>query len=133
MPMSLPSFLSPSSGVNSTQVATVDFSQPNTIEQPKSVNPNSTSSPDLSLNHHLTQLTEPVVTSPRGVVHSNKPIKVYSRRPKGPAPQLSQLLEPECGPTIEENIKADCDLDMSIAIRKGVRSSVKYHISNYLT
>lgn len=62
-----------------------------------------------------------------------KQLKVYSRKPKNPAPQISQLLEPEIGPENEEKgTAASSDLDLPIAVRKGVRSCVKYPISNHL-
>ena len=43
------------------------------------------------------------------------------------------MSEPEGGPTNEECTAANSDLDIPIAIRKEVRSCVKYPISNYLT
>ena len=100
-----------------------DHSQPILIE---STNINS-----FTLLIH--QQAELMMTDPGGELCSEKAIKVYSRRPKGPTPQLSQLLELDDGPTSEEHASSHNDLDLPIAIQKGVRLCVKYPISNYLT
>lgn len=65
--------------------------------------------------------------------NSEKPIMVYSRRPR--APQQSQELNLELSPpdeAVREDIVMVNDLDMPIALWKGVRSCVNYCISNQL-
>jgi len=61
---------------------------------------------------------------------ASQPIKVYSRMPK--ALPHGHSFELEQSPVLEEAIIVD-DLDVPIAIKKGVRSCTKHSIFNYLT
>ena len=56
---------------------------------------------------------------------SERPLQVYSRRPK--ASQQDQSLNQELDPGVSS------DLDLPIAIRKAVRTCTKHPISNFLT
>ena len=132
MPISLPGVSHPSN-TDMIQTATADHPQAATFEQPELASIDSTTSPNPSPVHQPIQLAELVMTSIGGGLYSEKPTKVYSRKPKCPAPQLSQLLKQENGPTSEEHTGANSDLDIPITIRKGVRFCVKCPISNYLT
>ena len=92
------------------QTATTDHSQPTPFE-PNNLNSSSPQDPQ--------SLTEPRVTDSGEDLCLEKPIKVYSRRAKHPAPQLSQSLEPRGGPTNEEeSTAANNDLNIPIALRK---------------
>ncbi|KAH9668313.1 hypothetical protein KPL70_021366 [Citrus sinensis] len=56
---------------------------------------------------------------------SERPLQVYSRRPK--ASQQDQSLNQELDPRVSS------DLDLPIAIRKAIRTCTKHPISNFLT
>ena len=64
----------------------------------------------------------------------DNPILVYSRGPKGhQEPYHSQPSNPEASPSEDNTTTRMDDLDfVPIALRKGLRSCVKYPISNHL-
>ena len=109
------------------QTNAADCSQPVT-SNPSNLELLSSSSPKPI--HPSAKLGE---TDTKEDLSPEKPVKVYSRRPKQPDPQITQLLEPKTGPTSEDNNTTTSDLNLRIAIRKGVRSCAKYPMSNYLT
>jgi len=93
------------------------------------ISPNSFSQPETA--------AEPHVPTPYSA--AKHPLQVYSRRPKAhPEEQQNQSSLPDVGlpenNTEDESTSNDnLDWAMPIALRKGVRSCVKYPMSNHLT